>query len=84
MWYVYILQCSDASLYTGVTNDIDARLHAHNHLTTGAKYTRVRRPVFVVYSEACKSRSLAQIREAEIKRLSRVKKLNLIAINQNT
>ncbi|VAX02182.1 COG2827: putative endonuclease containing a URI domain [hydrothermal vent metagenome] len=84
MWYVYILQCSDTSLYTGITNDIDSRLHAHNHLTTGAKYTRVRRPVVLVYSESCETRSKAQIRESQIKRLSRLKKLNLIAVNQNT
>ena len=84
MWYVYILQCSDTTLYTGVTNDIDARLHAHNHLATGAKYTRVRRPVILVYSEKCESRSSAQIREAKIKRLTRLKKLKLIAVKHNT
>ncbi|MFV1984659.1 MAG: GIY-YIG nuclease family protein [Thiohalomonadales bacterium] len=82
MWYVYILQCCDSTLYTGVTNNIDARLHAHNHLATGAKYTRVRRPVFLVYSEICESRSLAQKRESKIRKLSRIKKLNLIATNQ--
>ena len=84
MWCVYILQCNDATLYTGVTNNMDARLHAHNNLTTGAKYTRIRRPVTLVYSEDCENRSLAQKREAEIRKLSRVKKLNLIAVNQNT
>ncbi len=84
MWSVYILQCNDATLYTGVTNDIEARLHAHNHLVTGAKYTRVRRPVSLVYSEICKSRSLAQKREHEIKKLTRLNKLKLIAVNQNT
>lgn len=71
-------------MYTGVTNDLDARLHAHNHLATGAKYTRVRRPVFLVYSELCDSRSSAQIREAELKKMSRANKLKLIAVNQNT
>ncbi len=84
MWCVYILQCSDSSLYTGITNDIDSRLYAHNHLTTGAKYTRVRRPVVLVYSENCDSRSSAQKRESQIKKLSRLKKLNLIAVSQNT
>jgi len=84
MWYVYILQCSDTTLYTGVTTDVETRLHAHNHLNTGAKYTRVRRPVLLVYSENCDSRSLAQKREFEIKKLSRSKKLKLIAVNQNT
>jgi len=84
MWCVYILQCGDDTLYTGVTNDIDARIYAHNHLTTGAKYTRVRRPVSLLYSEDCESRSSAQIRENQIKKLSRQNKLNLIAVNQNT
>jgi len=84
MWCVYILQCNDNTLYTGVTNDIDARIHAHNHLTTGAKYTRIRRPVSLVYSELCDSRSVAQIRESQIKKLSRLKKLNLIAVKHNS
>ncbi len=84
MWFVYILRCNDETLYTGVTTDIDARLHAHNHLATGAKYTRVRRPVSLVYSENYQSRSLAQKRESEIKKLTRVKKLKLIAVSQNT
>jgi len=83
MWFVYILQCSDSTLYTGVTTDIEARVHAHNHLTTGAKYTRVRRPVNLVYTEECESRSLAQKRESKIKSLSRTNKLKLIAVNHH-
>ena len=84
MWFVYILECNDSTLYTGVTTDLEARIHAHNHLTTGAKYTRVRRPVTMIYSEECESRSLAQKRESTIKKLTRVNKLKLIAVNQNT
>jgi putative endonuclease len=80
MWFVYILECNDATLYTGVTNNLESRLHAHNHLSTGAKYTRVRRPVSIVYSENYDTRSEAQKRESQIKKLSRVKKLNLIAV----
>lgn len=76
---VYILQCSDGTLYTGSTNDLEKRLHAHNHLKSAAKYTRARRPVKVVYSELCESLSLARKREAEIKRLTREEKLQLIA-----
>jgi putative endonuclease len=83
MWFVYILQCNDKTLYTGVTTNIEDRLHAHNNLTTGAKYTRVRRPVSLLYSENCKTRSLAQKRESAIKKLSRINKLKLIAVNQN-
>ncbi len=84
MWHVYILQCSDNTLYTGITNDIESRVHAHNHLVTGAKYTRIRRPVTLVYTEDYNSRSLAQKREFEIKKLTRLKKLNLIAVHRNT
>ncbi|MFV2060383.1 MAG: GIY-YIG nuclease family protein [Gammaproteobacteria bacterium] len=84
MWSVYILQCCDKTLYTGVTTDIDARLHAHNHLVSGAKYTRIRRPVSLVYSENCESRSVAQKRESEIKKLTRSNKLKLIAVNRNS
>lgn len=63
---------------------MDSRVHAHNHLVSGAKYTRIRRPVTLVYSEDYDTRSLAQKREFEIKKLSRLKKLNLIAVHRNT
>ena len=77
-WFVYILRCKDKTLYTGVTNDIDKRLLAHNESDTGAKYTKARRPVVLVYKEAIKDRSEAQKREAAIKNLSRLAKLSLI------
>ncbi len=74
-WYVYILQCADNSLYTGITTDVKRRVSEHNHDNKlAAKYTRVRRPVKLVYQEELKSRSLATKREAEIKKLKREKK----------
>lgn len=78
-WFVYMLKCSDNSLYTGVTTDIERRLKEHNHAKAGAKYTRVRRPVSLAYSESCVDRSSACQREYEIKQLTRQQKLSLIA-----
>jgi putative endonuclease len=78
-WYVYILRCADNSLYTGVTVDINRRIHEHNnHVSQGAKYTRTRRPVKLVYEEILKSRAMALKRECEIKGLKRMGKENLI------
>ena len=76
-WYVYILRCSDDSLYTGVTNDLDSRLAVHNS-GKGAKYTASRRPVNLAYYEPTASRNAALSREIQIKRLSRKQKLALI------
>jgi putative endonuclease len=79
-WYVYILRCSDGSLYTGVTTDINRRLAEHNsNQTLGASYTRSRRPVFLAYSEKAVNRSAAQKREASIKKMSRKVKLSLLS-----
>jgi len=75
-WIVYILRCSDGTLYTGITNDLDRRLEAHQ-AGTAAKYTRTRRPVALVYHEASTGRGAALKREAEIKRLRRSEKLAL-------
>ena len=75
---VYILECADGSLYTGWTNDIENRLSAHNR-GMGAKYTRGRGPVKLVYIEYLPDRSSALRREAAIKKLSRDKKHLLIA-----
>jgi len=77
MYYVYILRCSDGSLYTGITTDPERRLEEHNS-GTGAKYTRCRRPVSMVYTETAENRSEASKREAAIKALSRAQKLALI------
>lgn len=82
-WWVYILRCSDDTLYTGVTTDTQRRERQHN-AGTGAKYTRVRRPVEMVYREPCADKSSALKREWAIKKLSRSQKLQLIGDkNQN-
>ena len=78
MYYVYILKCSDSSLYTGVTTDLKRRITMHR-AGTGAKYTRSRGVHSVVYSERKRSRSNAQKREAEIKGWTRAQKLAFIA-----
>lgn len=77
MNYVYILRCADDTLYTGWTNDIDLRVKAHNE-GKGAKYTRRRTPVSLVYLETLPTKSDALKREAAIKKLPRHKKLKLI------
>ncbi len=77
MAVVYILQCADGTLYTGWTTDLERRLHAHNS-GQGARYTRGRRPVRLVYREEQPARGAAQRREAAIRRLSRADKLKLI------
>lgn len=69
-WYVYILRCSDNSLYTGITTNIDRRVAEHNS-QNAAKYTRSRQPVQLVYYEKVSSRSQASVREYEIKKLSK-------------
>jgi len=79
MYYVYILECNDKTLYTGITKDLQRRLLEHNESSKGAKYTRVRRPVILLYSEECEDRSSAAKREYAIKKLSREQKLTLIA-----
>lgn len=77
-WTVYIVRCRDGSLYTGVAKDVDARVERHNS-GKGAAYTRARRPVALTYREAGFSRSGALVREAQIKRLPRGGKQNLVA-----
>ena len=74
---VYILRCGDGTLYTGCTNDLDRRLKAHS-MGKGAKYTRARLPVALVYAEDAPDKSQALKREAAIKALSRAEKLALI------
>ena len=78
MNYTYILSCSDGTLYTGWTNDLEKRLKAHNE-GKGAKYTKTRRPVSLVYHEEFDTKEEAMKREYAIKKLSRAKKLDLIA-----
>lgn len=77
--YVYIVRCSDGTLYTGWTNDVEKRIAAHNS-GAGAKYTRGRAPVVVLRLEECACREDALRREAEIKRMTRKEKLALVDI----
>lgn len=78
MWYVYLLRCADGTLYAGCTTDPRRRLQQHN-AGRGAKYTRARRPVSLVYVEQAEDHGQALRREAALKRLSRKEKLALIA-----
>lgn len=78
-YFVYILQCADDTLYVGITTDLKRRIEEHNHDKKAARYTRGRRPVKVVYSEECDTRSNALKRELELKSWSREKKLGLIS-----
>ncbi len=76
-WFVYILRCSDDSLYTGITTAVDRRIEQHN-AGTASRYTRSRRPVHVEYHEPHDTRSLALKREAAVKRMTRAEKESLI------
>lgn len=78
MWYVYIVKCADGTFYTGVTKDLVRRLSEHNGSPLGARYTRSRRPVSLVYSAKRKNQARAQAEERRIKRLSRKAKEVLI------
>ncbi len=78
MWFVYILRCSDNSLYIGETNDVTARLSRHNE-GRGSSFTASRRPVHLVFVEAHASRENALVRERQLKRWTRAKKEALIA-----
>ena len=76
-WFVYIAQCCDETLYSGVALDVATRIHEHNH-TNKCRYTRSRKPIAVVYKESCSNHSAALKREIAIKGLGRRKKLELI------
>lgn len=78
-WFIYMVECNDRTLYTGVTTDVARRVAEHNS-PRAAKYTRARQPVQLVYSEPYDSRSAACAREATIKRLSRAEKQELAGI----
>jgi putative endonuclease len=81
IWYVYILECSDKTLYTGITTNLTRRVVEHNESSKGAKYTKARRPSKLVYSEILPNRSEASKREIEIKKLSKQDKIALIVCN---
>ena len=76
-WFVYVVSCRDGSLYTGISTDVEARIARHND-GRGARYTRARRPVQLLYVERKRSRSNALRREAAIKCLSRAQKMELV------
>ena len=80
-WFVYIVRCYDGSYYTGITTDLARRIAEHNSSGDGAKYTRPRRPVALVYFETAQSRSMAAQREYSIKKMSPVGKTRLIALH---
>lgn len=77
IYYTYLLECSDGTLYCGYTNDVEARVRTHNE-GRGAKYTKSRLPVRAVYVEPHETKSEAMSREGKIKRLTRAEKLELI------
>jgi len=79
VWFVYIVRCSDDTLYTGITQNVTRRVHEHNTSNTkSARYIRARRPVLLVYTEIQPTRKNAFQREAAIKKFSRKRKLQLI------
>ena len=80
MYYLYILKCADKSLYTGIAKDLVRRVKEHNTSKLGAKYTRGRRPVKLVYSKKFRNRSIASKAESKIKMLSRQEKLKIIKL----
>ncbi|HEY4694720.1 MAG TPA: GIY-YIG nuclease family protein [Candidatus Nanoarchaeia archaeon] len=80
MYYLYILKCSDGTLYTGITVDLVRRVAEHNSSDLGSRYTRGRRPVKLTFSKEFVDRSIASKEEARIKNLSRKNKLNMIKL----
>lgn len=77
-WYVYILNCADGSLYTWITNDLDRRVDEHNNSKKWAHYTKIKRPVELVWYLVCESRSIASKEEYRIKKMTRLQKVLLI------
>jgi putative endonuclease len=77
-WFLYVLECSDGSFYTGVTKDVRRRLDEHN-AGRASKYTRLRLPVRLLYTEECAGRTEALVRECEVKALPRAKKKELVS-----
>ncbi len=77
-WFVYLVRCQDGTLYCGIAKDLNRRLEEHNSADKGAKYTRGRRPVELVYTEKVASRAQATQREGRIKRMTRAQKMTLI------
>ena len=83
MYFVYLVKCNDDTLYTGITSDLKRRIEEHNNSKLGAKYTKARRPVKLIYQKEFENRSEALIEEARIKKLSRREKLEFITKNKD-
>lgn len=77
-WYLYVVECSDSTLYTGVTTDVERRVREHNTTSRGAKYTKFRRPVKLLWFKMYSNRSNAQSAEYAFKKLPRQQKVKLI------
>ena len=82
-WFLYVLRCSDDSLYTGITTDLERRLYEHNNSKLGAKYTKNKRPVHMLYNTSFPNRSDASKAEWRFKRLSKVQKEAVISGKKN-
>jgi putative endonuclease len=82
MYAVYIVECADGTLYTGITTDLKRRIEEHNSSPKGAKYTRARRPVKLVYAKRCRTRVTASRAEAKMKSLTRSEKIAYITAGQ--
>ena len=77
-WFMYVVECADGTYYTGITTELARRLHEHNHSSRGAKYTRSRRPVDLIFWECHANRSLVSKAEARFKKMSRSQKRDYI------
>ncbi len=84
MWQVYIIKCSDDTLYTGITTDLERRIHEHNHVRPKAsKYVYARRPATLMYSKEFNNRAEASKEEWRIKQLSHVEKIGLLGVEKS-
>lgn len=81
-WYLYVVECADDTLYTGITTDVERRVHEHNHTARGAKYTRSRRPVELVAAWSYDSHSAAASAEWHFKQLRRAQKLDRVEMDE--
>ncbi len=78
MYFLYILKCADDTLYTGITTDLERRITEHNESKLGARYTKARRPVELVYAKKFRDRSAASKEESRVKKISRAEKISMI------
>lgn len=81
-YYLYILECSDLTFYTGITTNLSRRVAEHNFSDLGAKYTRGRRPVKLIYSQGFTDRSIASKEEFRIKKLSKIRKIETVRLSK--